>query len=268
MRLASSRLPSSTVARAIASLAVGGVLASTLPSCTQGEGSGKVAGTLNVPNCWTGPFELDADFLAGVPYREGLQLRIQSGSDFESFSDGASILLYDIAKVRPDPASGFAGRYRQALKVDLPPSVVPPGVPIKANPDPANVSMTLYLQKSCRTQNVTLHAVEEVTIPSDGTCDARPMLGADPTLGCDPSKEVPGGVGSGKSLIAFTSVFDGKLDEPEAAERLTTGCFDIYLADPREVAPGGLGPPPRCRGHVRGAFSFYFERGRPSQPFP
>lgn len=227
-----------------------------------------MAGTLNVPNCWTGPFELDADFLAGVPYREGLQLRIQSGSDFESFSDGASILLYDIAKVRPDPASGFAGRYRQALKVDLPPSVVPPGVPIKANPDPANVSMTLYLQKSCRTQNVTLHAVEEVTIPSDGTCDARPMLGADPTLGCDPSKEVPGGVGSGKSLIAFTSVFDGKLDEPEAAERLTTGCFDIYLADPREVAPGGLGPPPRCRGHVRGAFSFYFERGRPSQPFP
>ena len=74
-------------------LASASVIATTLPSCSQGEGSGKVAGTLNVPNCWTGPFELDADFLAGVPFREGLQLRIQSGSDFESFSDGLSILL-------------------------------------------------------------------------------------------------------------------------------------------------------------------------------
>lgn len=268
MRRAPSRLPSSTIAKAIASLAVGLVLAASLPSCSQGEGSGKVAGTLNVPNCWTGPFELDADFLAGVPYREGLQLRIQSGSDFESFSDGASILLHDITKIRPDPANGFAGLYGQPLKVDLPPAVVPPGVPVKAIPDPALVAMTLYLQKSCRTQNVTLHAVQEVSIPTDGTCDARPMLGADPTLGCDPSKEIPAGVGSGKSLIAFTSVFDGKVDEPDAAQRLTAGCFDIYLADPREVAPGGLGPPPRCRGHVRGAFSFFFERGRPSQPFP
>ena len=94
------------------------------------------------------------------------------------------------------------------------------------------------------------------------------MKGADPTLGCDPAKEAPNGVGSGKSLIAFTYVFDGKVDEPQAAERLTSGCFDVYLADPREVAPGGLGPPPRCRGHIRGTFSFYFERGRPSQPFP
>lgn len=256
------------LASLLSSVAVGVVLASTLPSCSQGEGSGKVAGTLNVPNCWTGPFELEADFLAAVPYRENLQLRIQSGSDFQSFSDGASILLYDINKVRPDASTGFAGRYGQALKVDLPPEVTPPGVPVVADPDPALVSMALYLQKSCRTQNVTLHAVEEVTIPADGTCEARPMMGADPTAGCDPNREAPGGVGNGKSLIAFTDVFDGKVDEPDAAERLTAGCFDVYLADPREVAPGGLGPPPRCRGHIRGSFSFYFERGRPSQPFP
>jgi hypothetical protein len=247
---------------------VAGAVAMTLPSCSQGEGSGKVAGTLNVPNCWTGPFELDADFLAAVPYREGLQLRIQNGSDFQSFSDGLSILLYDINKVRPDPGSGFAGRYNQPLSVDLPPSVTPPGVPVKAKADPAFNSLTLYMQASCRTQNVTLHAVEEVSIPNDGTCDVKPMTGADPTTGCDPGKDAPGGVGSGKSLIAYTHVFDGKVDEPQAAERLTAGCFDVYLADPREVAPGGLGPPPRCRGHIRGSFSFYFERGKPSQPFP
>ena len=259
---------SSILARAIVALFCGSVLAVTLPSCSQGEGTGTVAGTLNVPNCWTGPFELAADFLAGVPYREGLQLRIQNGSDFESFSDGLSILLYDITKVRPDTGNGFAGRYGQPLSVDLPPSVTPPGVPVKANPDPALVSLVLYLQKSCRTQNVTLDAVAEVTIPTDGTCNAHPMKGADPTVGCDPNKDAPDGVGSGKSLISFTNVFDGQLDEPQAAERLTAGCFDVYLADPREVAAGGLGPPPRCRGHIRGTFSFYFERGRPSQPFP
>jgi hypothetical protein len=260
------------VKRVVATLVVlaagAAAVGATLPACSQGEGSGKVAGALNVPNCWTGPFELDADFLASVPYREGLQLRIQNGSDFQSFSDGLSILLYDITKVRPDPANGFAGRYNQPMSVDLPPEVTPPGVPVKAKADPALVALTLYLQKSCRTQNVTLHAVEEVSIPTDGTCDVRPLMGADPTAGCDPGKEAAGGVGSGKSLIAFTAVFDGKVDEPQAAERLTAGCFDVYLADPREVAPGGLGPPPRCRGHIRGSFSFYFERGRPSQPFP
>jgi hypothetical protein len=262
-----SRDPS-LLTRTLAAAAVSALVAVALPSCSQGEGAGQVAGTLNVPNCWTGPFDLSADFLAGVPYRETLQLRIQSGSDFESFSDGISILLSDINKVRPDPASKFAGRYGQPLVVDLPPSVTPPGVPIKVKADPAIVSLSLYLQKSCRTQNVTIYAVEEVSIPTDGTCEARPMKGADPTVGCDPNKEAPGGIGSGKSLIAFTDVFDGKLDESQASQRLSSGCFDVYLADPREVAPGGLGPPPRCQGHIRGTFSFYFERGRPSQPFP
>jgi hypothetical protein len=259
---------SSLLAYAAGALALGAVITTTQLSCSQGEGAGKVSGTLNLPNCWTGPFSLSADFLAGVPFRESLQLRIQSGSDFQSFSDGMSILLSDINKVRPDLANGFAGRYGQPLVVDLPPEVTPPGVPVKANPDPAFVSLALYLQKSCRTQNVTVYAVEEVSIPTDGTCTAEPLMGADPTVGCDPTKQAPAGVGSGKSLISFSYVFVGRSDEPQAAERLTAGCFDVYLADPRDVAPGGLGPPPRCRGHIRGTFSFYFERGRPSQPFP
>lgn len=237
-------------------------------ACSQGEGDGRITGTLNVPNCWTGPFELSADFFAGVPYKQSLELRLQNGSDFESFSDGVSILIYDTSVIRPDPSAGNAGKYGQPLKVSLPPSVTPPGVPVKADADPANVSLTLYLQKSCQTENVTLHAVDEVSIPADGTCDARELAGADPTVGCDPNKSSPAGIGSGKSLIAFTHVFNGRVDEPTAAERLTAGCFDVYLADPREVAPGGSGPPPRCRGHIKGTFSFFFERGRPAQPFP
>ena len=39
------------------------------------------------------------------------------------------------------------------------------------------------------------------------------------------------------------------------------------FADPRETPPPG-NQPPTCRGPLRGNFSFFFERGRPSQPFP
>lgn len=254
--------------RTLSAAALATLLVGLSPACSQGEGEGRITGTLNVPSCWSGAFELSPDFFGAVPYREGLQLRIQSGSDYESFSDGLSILLYDISKIRPDPSRGFPGRYKEPLTVDLPPEVTPPGVPVEANPDPSIVGMTLYLQKTCRTQNVTLHAIKEVSIANDGSCVANAVMGADPTQGCAPDKESPAGVGTGRSVIAFTSVANGKLDEETAAERLTAGCFDIYLADPREEAPGGLGPPPRCRGHIKGSFSFFFERGRPAQPFP
>lgn len=237
-------------------------------ACSQGEGSGTVSGTLNVPNCWTGQFDLAPDFYAGEPVRDSLEIRIQNGSDYETFSDGVAIQIYDITKIRPNGDTAFAGTYGQPLKVSLPPEVTPPGVPVKADADPANISLSLYMQKSCRTQNVSLYAVEEVSIPTDGTCDAKAIPGTDPSSGCDPNVTTPAGVGTGKSLIAFKHVFNGKADEPTAAERLTEGCFDVYLADPREVGAGGLGPPPRCRGHIKGSFSFIFERGRPSQPFP
>jgi hypothetical protein len=249
--------------KALSLLAVATLL---VAACSQGEGEGRITGTLNVPNCWSGAFELSPDFFGANPYREGLQLRIQNGSDFANFSDGISILINDISKIRPGP--NFPGKYKQPLVVDLPPEVTPPGVPVKATPDPALVAMSLYLQKSCPTENVALYAVAEVAIPNDGSCVANSVMGADPTQGCDPTKDNPAGLGSGRSIIAFTSVANGKLDEETAAERLTAGCFDLYLADPRDVAPGGLGPPPRCLGHIKGTFSFFFERGRPAQPFP
>jgi len=242
-------------------------LFAVLPSCSQGEGEGRIGGTVDVPNCWSGAFELNADFFSAIPYREGMLLRIQSGSDFGSFSDGLTILVHDIAQIRPEGSTQFPGRYRQPLKVDLPPEVTPPGTPVVADPAPALVSMSLYLQRSCRTQVVSLHAVEEVTLRGDGTCTAPAMMGADPSAGCAPDKEVPAGVGNGKSTIAFTSVGNGKVDEETAAERLNAGCFDVYFADPRE-ASAAEGTPPPCRGHIRGQFSFFYERGRPSQPFP
>ena len=238
------------------------------PGCSQGDGEGAIQGTLNIPECWNGAFDLDPDFFAAVPYREtSLTLRIQRGSDFQNFSDGISIQMRDIKKIRPDGAS-FAGRYREALRVDLPASVAAPGAPIVPDPDPALVAFALYLQRTCKTQTVSLNAVDEVTLPTDGTCTVQTMRGADPLQGCAPDKDAPAGLGTGKSVIAFTSLANGRAEEEIAAERLNAGCFDVYLADPRDAQPGGAGPPPPCRGHLRGTFSYYFERGRPSQPFP
>ncbi len=251
-----------------AALAVSLVIAATAPACSQGEGNGQIVGTLDIPSCWTGRFSLHPDFLAAEPYRDSVTLRLQSGSDFQSFSDGLTILINDRTKIRPDPSTSVAGKYGMPLRVDLPPEVTAPGTPVKPDPDPALVGMTLYLQRSCRTQTVTLQAVGEVALPEDGTCTADAVEGADPSQGCKAGAAAPSGVGTGKSTIAFTAISNGKLDEETAAERLNAGCFDVYLADPREAQPGGGGPPPPCRGHIRGSFSFFFERGRPSQPFP
>jgi hypothetical protein len=68
--------------------------------------------------------------------------------------------------------------------------------------------------------------------------------------------------------MTFTSLFDDNPDESNAAQRLTEATFDLYLADPRTAAPGGLGPPPLCQAHIQGSFRFYFQRGQPGQPFP
>jgi hypothetical protein len=256
--------------RVFSALTLGLIAVAASPACSQGEGNGSITGTLNIPDCWNGSFDLDPDFFAAVPFRETeITLRIQRGSDFQNFSDGISIQVSDITKIRPNPGAtpAFAGQYHAPLEVALPPEVTPPGTPVVADPNPALVGLALYLQRSCKTQTVTLNAVKEVTLPTDGTCTAHAMKGADPTNGCDPNATAAEGVGTGKSLISFSSLANGKLDEEVAAQRLNQGCFDIYLADPRDAPPGG-GTPPPCRGHLRGTFSFYYERGRPSQPFP
>ena len=96
------------------------------------------------------------------------------------------------------------------------------------------------------------------------TSDGAPSSEAGAEAGGD------GGAGTpiGTSTIVFNNLFDGNENESDAAKRLTDATFDFYLADPREICSGGLGPPPPCRGHLSGNFRFYFQRGRPAQPFP
>jgi hypothetical protein len=222
--------------------------------CAQGQGRGNVSGQLDVPDCWSGSFDLRPDFFAGLPYRDELFLRLQRGGDYPAFADGVSIHVRDITAVR--------ARLGVPLVVDLPPEVTPPGTPVRAGGEPALVALTLYLQRSCRSVTSAQYAVAEALANEDGSCEVH---GAQ---SCGENAPLPAGTKRVTSTITFAHIFNGNPEEPVAAERLSEATFDVYLADPRDGCPGGVGAPPRCRGHLTGSFRFYFERGRPAQPFP
>jgi hypothetical protein len=280
-----------TRARAWLSLGTFVVTAAALaPACSLGAGTGTCSGTLDVPDCWAGTFDLHPNFFAAVPAStpefpsgntsDSLQIRIQNGGDYETFSDGLMILVDDVGQVRGDPASDGTPRpslLGQPLVVALSPSVVPAGVPIVPVAEQRIVSAALYLDNTCRTQNDSLYALDAVSgVDSDGDC-LQPEGGLPPLQCPSSTSTADGGVGAsgsastggtGVSTITFWSLFDGNPDEANANERLTQADFDFYIADPGDICPGGLGPPPRCQGHLTGSFKFYFQRGQPAQPFP
>jgi hypothetical protein len=281
-----------------ASLAVV-VAAAVLPACSQGQGTGSVTGTLDIPDCWSGDFNLHPNFFAavsntnsiGVTATPAVQIRIQNGSDLEGFSDGLLITVLDAGEVRGDPLPDGTTRpslLGQPLIVSQPPSVTPPGVPVMAIANPPIVQANLYLNHTCSTSNDALYALAAVALGPNGECSGvpAPMCGG-PAIadgGVIDGGVTEGGVASdastavdgaaavstnvGQSTIVFNSLFDGNADEPNAAARLSDASFEFFLADPRDGCPGGLGPPPPCRGHLVGNFHFYFQRGRPAQPFP
>jgi hypothetical protein len=280
------------------------------PGCSLGEGTGSCSGSLDEPTCWVGSYDMHPDFFAAIPTTNvagtpiamnALQIRIQHGGDYSTFSDGLAIVIDDLADVLG--GSGRPSMLGQALTVSLPPGVVPPGVPVEATASPSVVHATLYLGQTCRTQNIALYAVSAVSGPCGQPVGGDPPLvcgsgsraanacasvdsgaGAGADSGADADADAGAGAGAtaeagasdaaaasstlGPSTITFNSLFDGDPNESSAAARLTDATFHFYLADPREICPGGLGPPPRCRGELTGSFHFYFERGKPAQPFP
>lgn len=239
---------------------VAAALAAGQWGCSLGTGEGRVhSDHLIAKDCWGSAYDLQPDFFAAVPFRETLQVRVQRGTDLAEVSDGLSVLIDDVPKIRDDPgdeddADHLLGK---PLCVALPPGVAPPGTPIGAEVDAGAaaggggsggagggagapfvecdkplVHMSLYLQRSCHNQNVVLYAV----------------------------------AGS----ITFQHLFSGDPNEDTGAEKFTQAEFDIEVGDPRDVA---LGEPVEAlpadrRSRVTGFFSFYFERGQPGQPFP
>jgi hypothetical protein len=294
------------VRRAAITAAVVGFVPAVAPGCSVGDGSGSAKGTLDVPNCWSGNFVLNPDFFAADPYESTLTIRVQNGGDYASFSDGFSILVDNLHEIRGD-APFSPPLLNHPLTVDLSAGVTIAGAPVIPQPNPALVHATVYLQKSCPTQNVALYALESVSVDAQGNCNPAPtgpfylqcnaptsvgyeaLADAGPDAASFPDATLPVDAGANDagpivgaeggtvlpasppvrhSTITFQSLFDGNEDESSAAERLTQASFDFYLADPRDACPGGLGPPPPCRGHLKGSFQFYCARGRPGQPFP
>lgn len=254
------------------------VLTFVLASCSPGEGSGNVRGTINAADCWSGSFDLNPDFFAAVPFRsrgpdgteqDSLQLRLQRGGDFQTFSDGVSILIDDLHKIRG--SEEHPSQLSSPLSVGLAPGVTPPGVPIRSDPNAPIVHFALYLQRTCRTQNVALYGVEVARLGADGSCGAAaptgPICAAGVFDGGTPDAGTPAEP-LGRSTITFSHLFNGNPTETDAAERRITGQFRVYVADPREYCPTDPNFVPRCRGILDGEFDFYFERGRPAQPFP
>ena len=248
------------------------------PACSLGSGSGSCYGTLDVPDCWSGNFNLHPDFFAAAPpggvgaAGDALILRIQRGGDYETFSDGLEFLIDDAGEVRGDPASDGSPRpslLGQPLVVALPAGVTPPNIPLSPKTLQSIVHASLYLDSTCRTQNDALYAMDAVTVnPNPDSPGYEPCSepdGGDPVVDCN-GGPAPGPVRT--STITFNALFDGNPDESNTADLLSDGTFHLFLADPREICPGGLGPPPRCRGELTGNFHFYFQRGRPAQPFP
>jgi hypothetical protein len=140
------------------------------------------------------------------------------------------------------------------------------------------VHLTLYLNRSCQTEEIALYALDKVSLNADGSCD--PTEAGPLTLQCDGDNmglvdagspdagdSGPTALPTASSWIEFQDLFDGNPYEANAKERLTKATFEAYLGDPRDGCQGGVGPPPPCRGHLKGEFSFYFERGQPAQPF-
>jgi hypothetical protein len=190
--------------------------------------------------------------------------RIQQSSDNQAYSDGALMVVEDIEKVKSS--------LDRPLVVTLPPEVTAPGVPISPTDDPGNVHLSLYLLRTCKTQPVTLHAVREVSFDGAGAaCDVTRPEGAtiDPACEAPPFSTDPRG--DGKSRIVFHSIFAGDTATLDSEPRRTRGCFDIYLADPREVNGATLAPP-RCRGPPARYVSISSSEGRarlsPSRDVP
>ncbi len=257
-----SRAPGA-IARGIGGVGIAlalAALAATGAGCTGPDGSASIRGGLDSPPCWQGPFDLAPDFFGTAPYRESAIFRLQRGSDNQTFSDGISLVVEDVGRIERSLGT--------PLLVSLPPEVTAAGVPIKPEKDPGIVHLSLYLQQSCKTQTTTLHAVREVSFAADttpGGCDAAEPDAPDPAC----ANPVPGARGDGKSRIVFHAIVAPASETTTlAAEpRRTRGCFDVYLANPREIDPVTLAPP-RCRGRLRGTFDFLYRRSRPSQQFP
>jgi len=97
--------------------------------CSVGAGEGHVEGVVNAPECGIGgSYSLSVDFFAATVTTIGaLEIRLQSGSDFEDKSDGLNMLVADPTPIR----------------------LMHLGEPLALGEEGALVTMGLYLNELC-----------------------------------------------------------------------------------------------------------------------
>jgi len=142
--------PARSCVRLFFCIAVAGTLSS---ACTQGAGEGGVTSdALYIRDCWNGPFDLQPSFFGANPFSSSqMAIRVQRGDDNQEVSDGLSVMIYDVEKVRSQIGS--------EIQVGLPPGVSPPGIPLRVNDNPPIVSLSLYLHDSCHAQNGAIYSI-------------------------------------------------------------------------------------------------------------
>src|ERR1700690_2439477 len=182
-------------------------MAASANGCRVGRGTGSVTGDLYVPDCWSGKFDLQPDFFAATPNEndDSLFIRIQRGSDYINFSDGISLLVTHVTEIRTTMLG-------QALPVSLPPAVVPPGVPITADPSPTSVQFALFLQGTCRPETPGIYAMDSVTTSGSGV-DGGVECGADTAAAAAQCGPTAPPTTTGTSTITFQHLFDASLAE-------------------------------------------------------
>lgn len=211
-----------------------------------------------------GPYDMQPNYFAADPYLSTLTITVQSGSDISEYSDGLGVLIDDVDTIRAaiaaqadggvadsgaadggvaDSGAADGGGYVCApspgptsFQVAIPAGVSPSGAPAQPPPcliaNPAIVHMSLYLNRTCPSQNIVLYGVS--------------------------------------GFVTFTALFDGNLDETSADKKLTEATFDAQFADLNDAPFGEYAGdvPAGLQSRVTGSFRFYFERGQPGQPFP
>jgi len=172
--------------------------------CSQGQGEGALTGTLTVADCdlHAEAFDLQPDYFSAEPVDDILEIRLQSGSDIDIYSDGLRIFIRDVS--------------------DISQSML--GVPLAIGDEASPISATLYLNESCRAGR----------------------------------RDVPRVLSSTTGTIVFDAIYAQNVDSGQRAIRAQIPQIDLV---------DSTSPDDRF-GTVTGWFSFFYQRGRPSQRYP
>jgi hypothetical protein len=222
-----------------------------------------------VKNCWDGPFDLQPDFFASIPFDDTQQIRVQRGDRSVEVSDGVILVVNDVAKIRETQLG-------VPIQLGLPIGVKPPGFPPRVEVVPPQVSLSLYLYATCHLQNGALNSVTgTITFDhlfsgdrNENNAEERLTEAHFDALVADPRDAKIVSTSGGAPPPGDGGVSDSGSPAPDAGD---AGPVPSGADSGTVITYGGSVTVDYGAGqtsHVTGNFQFYFQRGVPAQPFP